>query len=252
MINDKAVQDFQIPRAIGVRRPRLAPDAFNNPQGAFDAMPPQLSQQVTRGLDALSRDSQRLVRDYLHKRLGRDQDPDAGEEEDIAKPGGPDIGAGDFGAQVVKLLEGAGVDPQIVERVKAMLAASNEGDGTLRLTHGDQEGATLLGGPSSGYDPASGTAGGLLTGDEPPAFQGAPRVGGYQVPLTAGADINRRLARDAARRQKISDASGSLHWAKDAPRPRKASRMAMDSASEALASYRNFVRRFPDAARLVR
>jgi hypothetical protein len=76
MINNRAVEDFKVQCAVGVERPTLARDAFTNPQGAFDAMPAELSRSVTRGLDALSRDSQRMVRDYLHKRLSRDQELD--------------------------------------------------------------------------------------------------------------------------------------------------------------------------------
>jgi hypothetical protein len=49
MINDVALRDFQIQTAIGVKRPLLAPNAFsNNPQGAFDAMPEELSERVTK------------------------------------------------------------------------------------------------------------------------------------------------------------------------------------------------------------
>jgi hypothetical protein len=183
MVSGRALNDFRTQIAVGVKRPQLARDAFSNPPGAFDAaMPEQLSSSVRKGLDALSRDSQRLVRDYLHKRLGRDQELD--DEEDNGQFGRVDIGAGDLGEQVVELLEGAGVDPQIVERVKAMVAASR-GDGTLRLS--DQEGMAPLG----GYDTTSGTAGGLLTGDEPPAFRGEPRVGGGQVPYTSSGDAER-------------------------------------------------------------
>jgi hypothetical protein len=65
------------------------------------------------------------------------------------------------------------------------------------------------------------------------------------IPLSASASENRKAALDAAKRTKVADAAGSIHFAKDAPRARKADRMAMDSAS-----LRAFHRRFPDAKRI--
>jgi hypothetical protein len=74
MINDRSLRDWKTQVALGVPRPRLAPDAFApSPQGAFDAaLLPELSERVTNGLDALSDDSARQVHAYLGKRLARD------------------------------------------------------------------------------------------------------------------------------------------------------------------------------------
>jgi hypothetical protein len=94
MINDRSLEDFRTQLAVGVKRPQLARDAFTpQPAGAFDAMPPELSSSVRKGLDALSRDSQRMVRDYLHKRLGRDRDLDDDDQAGDADVGNPGIGS---------------------------------------------------------------------------------------------------------------------------------------------------------------
>jgi hypothetical protein len=133
-----------------------------------------------------------------------------------------------------------------VERVKAMVAVS-KGDGTLHLTHGDQEGMAPLGGPSSG-DPASGMAGGLLTGDEPPPFSGRPTAGGKMDPIVPASTSDRRAARDSMKRVKVADGAGHLHAVRDGFAPRRNSKPAMDAASAA--SRASFLKRFPAAARL--
>jgi hypothetical protein len=244
MVNHKSLQDFKTQVAIGMRRPQLAPDAFApSPPGAFDAaLSEGLSSSVTRGLDALEPRTQKLVMDYLRGRLGRDRnDPDE-EETDIRSDA--DVGAGDLGSQILDFLHDAGVDPKICERVEQLLDAGN---GTLRITHrGDQDPS---GGPSSGYDPLNRSAGAMVR-DEPEglarkaAFAGAPRIGGGQVPLSSTTS-DRHAARTLARFGKIADAAGHISYAKDMPLPRKPSSMAMDSASRA-----DFIKRFPDAARI--
>jgi hypothetical protein len=65
------------------------------------------------------------------------------------------------------------------------------------------------------------------------------------VPLSASAETNRKAALDAAKRTKVLDAAGSLHFAKDQPPPRKPNTMAFDANS-----LRAFHRRFPDAQRI--
>jgi hypothetical protein len=154
--------------------------------------------------------------------------------------------------RVCDALREAGVPEETIAQVRERLGGEGEGDGDLLLQHkGDRSrpfttkkayDGPVPGGPSSQYS---------LSNDEPPPFPGAPRTGGGMVPLTASAETNRKAALDAAKRTKVADAAGSLHFAKDAPRPRKSGRMAMDSAATSSASYRAFVRRFPDAARLV-
>jgi hypothetical protein len=135
MINCPALEDFRTQCAIGVRRPTLAPNAFTNPQGAFDAMPEELSPSAIRGLDALSPSSQRLVLDHLRKRLGGDQDLDEA-----------DTDRGDIGERILAMLESANVDSAIIDAVRELIDASAD-DGTLRITHqGDQDPS---GGPSS-------------------------------------------------------------------------------------------------------
>jgi hypothetical protein len=188
-------------------------------------MPEELSERVTKGLDALSDDSARQVHDYLGKRLGRDQEPDDEEE------------AGGRVDKICELLEQAGVSPEHIDKVRAVLAD----DGDLHLVHrGDQDPS---GGPSSGYDPMNRSAGAMV-GNEPPPFPGAPRAGGGMVPLSSSTS-DRRAARDMARFGKIADAAGHISYAKDVPPPRQPKPMAMDSKSRA-----DFLKRFPDAARI--
>jgi hypothetical protein len=132
MINAKAQEDFRTQLAVGVKRPQLARDAFTpSPPGAFDALPEELSSSVTRGLDALAPGTQRMVMDYLRKRLSRDRDVDDEEETDVR--GDANVGNPGIGSEVLDFLRDAGVDPAICQRVEQMLAAGN-GDGTL--THG--------------------------------------------------------------------------------------------------------------------
>jgi hypothetical protein len=148
------------------------------------------------------------------------------------------------------------VPEETIAQVRGRLGGE-EGDGDLLLQHeGDRSrpfttkkayDSPVPGGPASQYDPSGRAAN--LSSDEPPPFRGAPRAGGGMVPLSASADTNRRLALNSAKRTKVADAAGSLHFAKDQPAPRKPTTMAFDSSA---ASLRNFIRRFPDAARLVR
>jgi hypothetical protein len=160
--------------------------------------------------------------------------------------------------QICALLEQAGVPEEVIEQVRERLEGNGEGetesDGNLAILHkGDQRPFTtkkaydspIQGGPSGQYDPGGRAA--RLSTDEPPAFRGAPRVGGSQVPLSVSADTNRRMAMDSIRRVKVLDNVGCTYRVKDAPRPRKPNTMAFDSAS-----LRSFIRRFPDAARLMR
>jgi hypothetical protein len=187
MINAPALEDFQTQLAVGVRRPQLAPNAFSsNPQGAFDAMPEGLSERVTKGLDQLSDDAARRVHSYLSRRFAHDDDdPDAEQESN----------GGALGERICDLLESANVDPEIVDSVRELLAAS-DGDGDLILRHkGDQDPS---GGPSSGYAPMSRSPGAMVgTDDTVPSFEGKPEVGGGQVPcrqprLTAALPETRR------------------------------------------------------------
>jgi hypothetical protein len=236
--------------------------------GAFDALPkrlrktardqvPELPSHIAKQVDALSDDSARQVHAHLGKRFARDLDPE-GEEGN----GEADIGQGDLETELCDLLSGAGVSPEIVDRVHKMFAAN---DGTLHLTHGDQ-GETPLGGPSFGYDPASGTAGGLLTGDEPPAFRGAPRVGGGQVPYTSSGDAERRGALENMKRIKsftpadvvykdgtpftgtMPNGDQFIHGAR-LRRPAGDAQRRFTGAMDT-ASTEDFYRRFPGAARI--
>jgi hypothetical protein len=103
MINAKAQEDFRTQLAVGVKRPQLARDAFTpSPPGAFDALREELSSSVTRGLDALAPGTQRMVMDYLRKRLSRDHDLDDEEETDVR--GDADPGSGDLGSQILDFL----------------------------------------------------------------------------------------------------------------------------------------------------
>jgi hypothetical protein len=258
MINRPALEDFQTPCAIGVKRPQLAPNAFTNPQGAFDAMPEELSERVTRGLDALSDDSARQVHDYLGKRFARDHDLDDEEEGN----------SGALGERICDLLESANVDPMIVDSVRELLAAGGGGDGTLHITHRSDQDPS--GGPSSGYDPMNRSAGAMV-GDEPSPFQGAPRVGGGQVPYTSPGDAERHAALENMSRIKsltpsniaykdgvpftgtMPNGDQYLHGAR-LRRPahdtsthegRHGSTLAMDAASA-----EGFFTRFPDARRI--
>jgi hypothetical protein len=189
MVSSKAQARFRAELAAG-RRPRLTRDDFDPPppRGAFDTLPKRLRKtardqqqelpsHTARQLDALGDDSARQVHAHLAKRFARDLDPD---EEDDGKA---DIGVGDLETELCDLLSGAGVSPEIVQRVHDMFAA-NGGDGTLRLTHGDQGSA---GGPSSGYDPTGESPG--FGQDQPAPFRGAP-----QAPYTSSGDAERRAA----------------------------------------------------------
>jgi hypothetical protein len=158
-------------------------------------------------------------------------------------------------AQICTVLAEAGVPEEVIDTVRERLQGETESDGDLLLQHkGDRRlvtkkayDATAAGNPSGQYDP-SGRAARLSTGmDTPPPFSGRPTPGGQMVPIThtGSAAADRRLARDAARRTKVADAAGSIHFAKDAPRAGKARSMAFDANS-----LRNFHRRFPDAARI--
>jgi hypothetical protein len=254
MIKPHALQEFRRQVAAGVKRPVL-------PEGAFDARPSRirrrlaqdaaltpekitsekpavadLSSSVRKALDAMSRPTRDALRNYL----SRDTDPDepatlptpALDEEEVDR--------------VCGLLEQAGVPEEAISKVREMLAGE-EGDGDLLLQHkGDRNrpfttkkayDAPVPGGPASQYS---------LSADEPPVFPGAPRTGGGNIPLSASAETNRKAALDAAKRTKVLDAAGSLHFAKDQPPPRKPTTMAFDSAN----SLRNFHRRFPDAKRI--
>jgi hypothetical protein len=139
--------------------------------------------------------------------------------------------------QICSLLEQAGVPEEVIEQVRERLGGEGEGDGNLAILHkGDQRPFTtkkaydVQGGPASQYDPG-GRAARLSTDDTVPPFRGKPEVGGGMVPLTAR--DNRRMAMDAIKRIKVLDGVGCTYRVKDAPRPRRPTGMAMDSASSA-------------------
>jgi hypothetical protein len=159
--------------------------------------------------------------------------------------------------QICAMLEEAGVPEEVIEQVRERLGAT-ESDGNLAILHkGDRRLLTTkkaFDSPAYGTGPVTPRSGAVPGGpaqqygaDMPPPFSGRPTPGGQMLPITSTASqaADRRLARDAARHTKIADAAGGLHYAKDAPRAGRGTRMAFDSNS-----LRNFHRRFPDAARI--
>jgi hypothetical protein len=198
----------------------------------------------------------RMVMDYLRKRLGRDRDLDDEEETDVR--GDADPGAGDLGSQILDFLHDAGVDPKVCERVKALLDAGN-GDGTLRISHGDEGPA---GRPSSGYDPTGESRG--FGQDQPPPFRGAP-----QAPYTSSGDAERRAALGMSRIKSLTP--GDLVYKDGTPftgttpngdeyihgRLRRPARDAVtherghhSTPAMDAASAEGFFTRFPDARRI--
>jgi hypothetical protein len=253
MVFPRALEDFRVRAGVlGEKRPRLGPDAFTEPQGAFDAMPEglnPLSPSVKKGLDSLSPQT----RDAMRKYLSRDADPEnpelGGEDQDPSLPatlstgtGMPAPGSSDEGEEDGKLdrlcsiLSELDIPDEKIQQLRQMLAAGR-GDGDLLLKHEGDRRAFDNGVYSAGSAP----------GSEPPPFSGAPRAGGSMVPIKGTpADVNRRLARDMARQTKVLDNVGLVSRAADIPQERKPPAMAQDSAS----SLNAFLWRFPEAQRL--
>jgi hypothetical protein len=223
-------------------------------------MPEQLSERVTKGLDALPADSIRLVHDYLGRRLARDQDPNARETEPaedqdpsaslmpstLSTPGsipgmsGPADEEQDDSEKLDRLcgiLEELGVDDEKVRQLRQMLTSS---DGNLLLQHkSNGNGNNGRNGNSGAYG-----QGGAPNVGPPETFPGQPHVGGTMTPMS-----DRRAVRDAARSTKVADQAGHISYVKDMPPPRAPKPMAMDSVSRE-STRADFLRRFPEAARI--
>jgi hypothetical protein len=231
MIKPKALEWFKEECRQG--RP---PDHL--PEGAFDAMPPELSPQIqpgqldpstARALDALSASTRAAIVNHLGRKRGTARDADLPDNNN---------GGASLAQKICGFLDGK-VDPAVLQRVEEMLQAGGAADGVTPIKR-----AYEGGGLAAGYDPTNNN----MTQDEPPPFSGRPNTGGSMLPMTAasrgGSDNERAMALHNSNR--IAGEPPPPAYMNGMPvhdyNPRQP---AMDSAS-----IRAFAKRWPEVARI--
>jgi hypothetical protein len=210
----------------------------------------QLPSGVAKQIDARSPQAKDSLRKYLSKDVAGETDEWSQQEMQPGMLEAEDQNG--LGEKVCALLESAGVDPTIIDRVRELA-----GDGTLTMRHeGDPPVFTTkkafdrrrsardeeFGAGPRNYDPS-----GMQTGaiDQPPHFPGVPRTD-IPGPLQSSSDFNRKFAMDCAKRIKI-DPYGTPP-ASSLARDRRERKIAQDARDRTKPEY-GFLMRFPEAAR---